>query len=346
MDKYIKSYGGFRQYEPPKKGGLFGVFKKKNKYSHSSGSKAIADHSASNRPSFIRPKAIVNYRGKIILSLLGSLIVAWLILMIYLPYFRINKINFEGLKIIDRSEIENYINRSYLQGGIIPHNNYFLISTKDITRDIQSKYAVDSVTVKKYFPGLINIQIEEKITTIIYDNGSSYSLLDKDGTVIKILEQYRETTFATTTASTTISENVSTSSYMTDEIASSTRTETHKPDFQKLSGNYPGTPILLDDRNKQVFEKKVIIFAPNFINSIIDWQKALRSEGIGDMRYFQTDNPSAGVKAYLNKNWYLLIQPTNPMSNQIVNLKTIISNRDISPVEYIDLRFGERVFWK
>ncbi len=345
MDKYIKSYGSFKQYEPQKKGGFFNFFKRIKRYSHLSNKLASPSFSATTRPVFMKPAAKKNYRGKIILSLLGGVILAWIILMIYLPYFRINKINFEGLKIIELSEISEYISDKYLTGGVIPHNNYFFISEGKVEEDINSKYAIDSVTVKKVFPGLIYIKIEEKITTIIYDNEASYSLLDKDGTVIKIIEQYSQipvetlTTMQTSSASTTIVQNDTTSTAPTIIVY-------HKPDYGKLSRNYADVPILLDTRRQQIDEKQTNVLTSNIISSIIDWQKTLHDEGIGDIHYFETGNPPAGLTVHLDKNWLLLIQPENSIDGQINNLKTILSNRDINPVEYIDLRFGERIFWK
>ena len=41
-----------------------------------------------------------NWRAKLTAWLLSAVVVAWLGMMIYLPYFRINIVSFEGLKII------------------------------------------------------------------------------------------------------------------------------------------------------------------------------------------------------------------------------------------------------
>jgi len=351
MDKYIKSYGSFRRHEPQKKGGIFGFFrKKKKKTSYNSGLASNPTYTSAPRPSFIRPKIKKNYRGRVIFGALGSVVVAWAVLMIYLPYFRVQKISFEGLKIIEQNEIETYLTDKYLKGGIIPHNNYFLLSETEIEKDIAAKYAIDAVDAIKMFPGVINIKIAEKITTIIYDNGYSYSLLDKEGTIIKVIDQYvpnPTSTISTSTSSTiTVLPQSYTLSLTSTSTSSSASINKHKPDYIKLQLEYDGIPILYDERNVLVADKQKKVFSPQLISAIIDWQKALKDEGIGEARYFETDNPPAGFKLYLNKNWYLFIQPANPLADQINNLHTIVANKDMQPGEYIDLRFGERVFWK
>lgn len=281
--------------------------------------------------------------------LLAVVLITWLALLIYLPYFRITKTSYQGLSIIKYDEINSYIKSGYLDGGkIIPKNNYFFVRAGKIKSDLSQKYSLKSIEVKKIFPGTLSVILEEKVTTIIYDNGSSYSLLDKDGTAIKIIEQYADAA-STTTTSTPITELT-----YPDDTSTTTASTTvevirrsHEPNFEKLTKDNGDIPILYDTRKIFVADKQNSILSPETIQSIIDWHDLAEAQGIGEVKYMETDDPMAGLRIYFNKPWYLIVETRNLSTDlQLQNLHTILNSRDIKPKEYIDLRVGDRVYWK
>ena len=342
MEKFSKSYVDFKKFKPQKKsGGLFGFFRNKNNV------KSFNNNAA--EPSFIRKtnignaareRAQISLRKIIMLSSLGAVVITWLALMLYLPFFQINTVTINGLRLINHDEIQNYINDKYIKSGYWPKNNYFLVNPKKISADISSKYAVNKVEIKKIFSHEVQINIEEKITSIIYDNGQNYYLLDSEGTVVKILEG----NFAPTGTTTESSAVISTTTASTTTLTASA--DTHKPNYLKFTSEYYGLPMFYDARRLNVHENQINVLPPSLIKSMIDWKQALKSDGVGEVHYFTSNNPTAGLTAVLSRPWSVMIQPTNDMVIQLQNLKTILTNSTIKPTEYIDLRFEERVFWK
>lgn len=346
MDKFIKSYSSFRDEKTaPKKHGLFKFYSRKTSSIKPISSRLITPNPLNRpKPLYARPKQEKNWRRIILLSIFIGCVLTWLILMIYLPFFQINEVSITGLKTINYDEMHEYVLQKYLRKGLIPLNNYFLIRPGKISNNLSNKYAIKNVEVKKIFPGILSINVTEKISTIIYDNGSSYSLLDGQGMVIKIIDIYKsESQIPALTAitSTTLPEILTTSTTSTTPTTSK-----HRPEIQKFSSEYGDLPIFYDERQPNIYEKQTDIISPEIIRFIIDWQAQMRSEGIGEVKYFESNNLSAGISVYINRTWKILIQPRNPINQQINNLKVLLTSREVRPTEYVDLRFGERVFWK
>ena len=355
MDKFAKSYSNFSKQKPQKRKDGFFSWGKKNQNRPISTRPPISSFTSSPRTTYARLGLSRNWRKIFWLSALACAVIAWLSLMLYLPYFRIYQVSFEGLNTIELSDIQSFVEQKYLRGGIIPDNNYFLVRASSVTKDLLTKYSLNKVEVVKIFPGKIHIILEEKNTSIIYDNGMSYSLLDKNGSVIKILSNYAPpaaivstgTSSGTISAAPLISSPPAISSSGTPTNTLMLADNVHKPDWRKLAkDNTARLPIFYDRRGTEVWVKKADVLSPIIIQAIIDWQTALEKETIGESRYFEIDNPSAGVIVHLDRPWLIFFQPRNPLAEQITNLKVILNSRTANPTEYIDLRFGDRVFWK
>lgn len=337
----------YRQYKP--KRGLrqrfFGLFKGGSKRRVIQYSLPPAARVYSNPWKKVRG----NWRAKATAWFLGALVVLWLGLMVYLPYFRINSVTFEGLKIIKQEEINKFVWDNYLTGSkLIPANNYFLVSAGQIKNGLLKQYSLNGVEVKKVFPGQLNIIIEEKISSIIYDNGQSYYLLDKEGSVVKYLSQVGVSEYKAATPTemppTTPTSTVTSTRVFSISISTTSTPLEHLPDFKRIKKNFGAFPLVFDLREPQLNDKQTEVLPASLINSAIDWYGALEKRGIAGVKYFTLDQPSAGLTIYTNLPWKLYINPSGDLENQIANLKIIL--RDNNPREYVDMRYGERVFWK
>ena len=293
-----------------------------------------------------------NFRPKIALILLFLTLIAWVILIIYLPFFRINNIMFNGLNVIKHDEIDGEIRNNFLTGGkIFPKNSYFFLSTSKIEKDLTKKFSLEKVKVSKDFPDTLKVELKERISVIIYDNGKNYFLINKNGEIIKNIKQVGSNEFElknqseTTTLPAQIANNnnqlydFNTSSTVLNQIGN----KIHVPDYKGLSKDFINYPILYD---KRVLKdgQEIGLIKSVYIDSMIDFYSELTEQGIADIKYLEMEHPMAGIKAYTNKNWYILFQPQNNISKQIENLKTILTEN--KPTSYIDLRYEDKVYWK
>lgn len=274
----------------------------------------------------------------------------WGLVVLFLPYFRVNKITYLGLSLIKKNDIDGFVRGELLKDKwIIPYNNYFFISSKTMKKEMMAKYSLNYVEIKKIFPDQIRIDLEEKISTVIYDNGKNYYLLDSEGNVNKFLftTDNPEQNITTNTLDYYDAQRASSTIF---SASSSTSTpnlsiqKTHIPEYRKLRRDFGPFPILYDMRNLSTDEGDENILRDDYITALIRWSEELDKQGISSVRYMTTEHPLSGVAIYTNEPWIVYVQPENYFDQQMTNLKAIL--RDNLPNEYIDLRYGNRVYWK
>ncbi len=288
---------------------------------------------------------------KTTIVLVVLLFVIWLGIMFYLPYFKINKIEFSGLNITKKEELNNFINTKFLNSkkSWWPNSNYFILSVKKIKKEILNNFAVEDVAVIKVFPDIIKISIKEKTTSIIYDNGRDYILLDENGNFIKTLKVIPENEFEAedlneTTAASSTKNTTTTTSTIIKSVPMATTTlsiKVHKPNFKLIKTESGSFPLIYDRRigreNKNNLEKEVV-------TAVLAWQKILKGGLVGELQYFVLDNLAAGLTIKTTESWDILISINGSCESAFNNLTAII--KDNHPVEHVDLRYGERVYWK
>lgn len=271
---------------------------------------------------------------------------AWLGVMFYLPYFKINKIEFSGLNIIKEEELRTFVNANFINStkSWWPANNYFILNSSKIGREIKKNFAAEEVSVIKVFPDLIKISVKEKLTSVIYDNGRNYMLLDENGNFVKNLKIVPESEFVIediSNNSTTSLRSTSTASMLKSMPTSTLVVKVHKPDFKLIKKESGSFPLIYDQRigreNKNNLEKEVV-------SAVLTWQKLLEGGKAGELQYFVLDNLAAGLKVRTSEPWDILINIHGNYEGAFSNLEAII--KDNHPSEYVDLRYGERVYWK
>lgn len=314
--QYFHSNKSFNQYKPHQSFWQKIITKRQKKVI----AKDIQASSILKNPFKKDPPVPKNKTG-IILALLIFLIFGWIALMLTLPYFKISKITITGNKITKAPEVESYVRQSFFS-----KNNYFLFPDKSTAEKIKETFLYENVQIKKVFPDTIAITVNEKPVSVIYDDNTNYYLLDNDGKVIKQLSEfaYIPTANINTSTNSTTTPNIRLFSY------------------QQIKNTYGNLPVIYND--KPMVDTKKVLISPKIIESATEWGRIIKDQGIGEIQYFKIGETDFNLKIFLKQSWYILINTDINSQVQLKNLKIIMSNN--KPIEYIDLRFGERVYWK
>ena len=283
------------------------------------------------------------------ITFLILIFLVWLNTMIFLPYFRVTKMQIQGLNIIKESEIRDFVNNNFLipKYNWWPRNNYFILNKDTVAEQLKKNFAIESITVKKVFPNQVDLVITEKTTSVIYDNGREYILLDEEGRFVKILKPINENEFYTEAMVTNTDNNTSSTSStvvtmnVQENIQPSTTIKIHQPNFLEIKKEMGSFPIVYDHRigceEKNSLEKEVVVAA-------LTWKKMLEQGKVGELHYFVLENLAAGLNIKTSNPWNILININGNHENAYNNLEAVVRNS--KPTEYIDLRYGERVYWK
>lgn len=287
---------------------------------------------------FKTQKKSIKKRGLFIVFLV--LLAVWVGCLAYIPYFGINQTTYFGLNNISRDEMDGFIYENFLnKKSWLPSSNYFFVNTEKIREELNKKFAFESVLVTKKFPNQLSVDVKEKTSSIIYDNGRKYFLLDSGGVAIKFLKDVESYEYTQKLATGTADMLLASST-----IILTTTTIEHAPDYKKINKLFGNYPIIYDRRAMEVEIKQTNILPAEHIAAIIAWHKTLAEQGIATPKFFVLDNLNSGVAIETEKIWNVFFQPKNNNDAQIVALKEILPT--IKPREYIDLRFGEKVYWK
>ncbi len=338
--KHFRSEHAFEKYKPHvswrKK--ILRLFRKKQ-YSVAAPNQSL--HYKSNPFKAERRQKQRSPKLKLIILLI--LLISWAACLAYLPYFRINKVNYFGLENNTRAELDQVVFQNYLnKKSRLPLNNYFFVDEGSISKDLYNILSLESVRVTKVFPNELNIEVKEKISSIIYDNGKKYFLLDSEGTAIKYLTDVEAGEFLKETVTTSLSISFTSSTTSTPIITTSS--VKHAPNYEKIRKLFGRYPLIYDRRNLEIELKKSGILPTEFITSAITWQRELAEQGRTAPKFFVLDDVNAGMVIDTKESWSIIFQPKNNLDAQIDTFKQILPT--IKPKEYIDLRFGEKVYWK
>ena len=141
-----------------------------------------------------------------ILTLCLSLI-ALLGVFMYHPFFHVTNLSVSGLQRIDERDFLQTAQGTitYKKFGFLPAQSYLFVSTQNIQEILEEKYPIEEIVLTKSFPQTLTIAVEEKISTVIFDNGKQYGYLDVQGNLVEVLrevgddEWHIETEIVTTT---------------------------------------------------------------------------------------------------------------------------------------------------
>ena len=326
MTRYFHSQRCFEKYRPDKPRRFWGFWRRKKK-------RVIAPSAAKSAINYghnLYKKPQKRRSIKLWILILFIVLSGWVTLVGRLPYFKIKEAFYNGLNIIKKEEISAVVAEYLNRGKIFPHDSYFFFRTGGLEKIIQEKYSLSKLEIEKQFPNVLMIRIEEKISSIIYDNGRDYFLLDGDGTAIKYLGKVDELLpAAVANASTT----------------TSTRKEAfHTPDYRKLRRECGAYPIVFDLNNSTTTEKQTNVFPKELIAKIINWQERLEGESMVKPRYFVYTGPFAEVMVSTQEGFDIYFSLQTDFESQLLALKAVLQKNN--PKEYVKILSPQRVYWK
>ncbi len=282
--------------------------------------------------------------SKFKLILLIIVLSFWVACLAYTPYFRINKVTYSGLENNTEAELSNIIYPNHLnKKSWLPLNNYFFINANKVSADLYESFSFETVQVTKVFPNQLNIIIKEKISSVIYDNGKKYFLLDDRGVAIKYLADVDAGEVVIKVATSTSFSLLSTTSTTSTPIFATTTFE-HVPNYEKIKKQFGSYPIVYDKRELEINLKQTDVLPAEHIAAVISWHRYLAQEGVERLKFFVLEDLNAGMEINTTDHWNIVFQPKSSTESQIITLKETLTQ--IKPKEYVDLRFGEKVYWK
>jgi len=258
-------------------------------------------------------------------------------------FFYSNNFKIEAIEIIGarnirsediRSIIESQINkRRFL---IFKQNNLFIFDNNELRKKINEKYVLDDLKINKDFPRSIKVELKEKISLVIWVSNERYYNLDSNGIAI--------------------SELINLNRPKKEELTkkkNSEKVEIEQPepkvfDIKIDDQEFGSFPLIYDESNKDVTLGQSIT-KPEMISIILNLTKKIPEKINLNVNYFKIPNPeSKEIKAVTLEGWGIYFDTNKDLEGQLNNLKLILDEKikNRTNLQYIDLRFGNRVYYK
>lgn len=274
----------------------------------------------------------------ILLSLGGILGVA-----LYHPFFHIKHIRVQGLERIGEQEFTDAVRGiiAYQTFFIFPKKNFFLIDTAEIEEILSSRFPLASIQAELQFPENLHITVEEKVSTLIYDNGKSYSYVGLDGRVIEILRHIGDDEWVIETKTVTSTDEQG-NIYIEEEVIN----ETHFPATDRVVRDFGAYPIVYDQREKQT-EINATVLKDTTAKNIFAWFQELSKKTDISFQYMIMENELSDAIIKTGEGWDLKIKLTDSAERQLNDLQLVLREKiNRNHLQYIDVRYPGRVYWQ
>jgi len=327
--KHFYSQNNFKQYRPYES-----RWQKFKKYLKKKPTQYSPDWEKS-RPSPFKVRENRKKEGGWAFIFFPVVLLVWAGLVFHLPYFKIRVVESGNFQYTTRAAVHDYLTKNFLIGRkIFPKDNFFIINNHAIENDLKQNFDFAEVKIDKIFPNTVLVVIVEKPAKIVFFNGESYWLLNEEGKTIKKIgetafEIIPSTTPMIMTGDKTVSSSVlsaATTSILLPKIP-------QKKEFLK---EYYHLPLVTKARLSGDLDVKLI-------QNIIWWQENWPETSMGKIAYFDLPDKDQWV-VITDKNFRVIAGFNEDNKKQQERLMVILKNE--KPTEYVDLRFGEKIYWK
>ncbi|MFA4830711.1 MAG: FtsQ-type POTRA domain-containing protein [Patescibacteria group bacterium] len=285
----------------------------------------------------------IDWPRRIKLGLIIATSLAIGLLVVYHPFFQINEFNITGLQRIDSNEFRDALEGmiDYRKFFILPAKSYILADVSGVRDMILSRFPVETAIVQKVFPKRLNVAVQEKISTIIYDNGKQYSYLGAEGKIVEIIRNVGEDEWVVNKQNVTTTLADGTIKISEEEIG-----RYHLPPVKDIISEMGDYPIVYDARAKEGAVNDAML-RPETARGIIEWFNLIDKRTDILIGYILLENELGDALIKTEEGWEMLIKLNWRIEEQFEDLQYVLREKATrTNLNYIDLRYKDRVYWQ
>jgi len=236
-------------------------------------------------------------------------------------FFEIKTINVQGNKFISQNEIRQIVLTQTEKSRFIvfSQKNLIFFNKSSLRRNLSHKYYFDELNISKQYWNTINISVTEKPTTLIYITNQEKYYLDANGNVINKYEPG-----------------------VNDTVVENNGVQIVRP-LSEISG----LPVVVNNNTpaevgNQILNKENVSF-------ILNVDKKIKDSADFKIKQYQIDDNNANdLMVLTDQGWEIRFSLKDQYSSQIKLLFMILNDKvkDRSTLHYIDLRFGDKIFYQ
>ncbi|MDO8489822.1 MAG: hypothetical protein Q7S47_00225 [bacterium] len=226
------------------------------------------------------------------------------------------------------------------RNGVFSQKNIFVFDEKFAERSIRDAFVVDTFSLKKIFPNKLRVTLAAKpFRALWYTAGALYDVTTR-GTIAGVVDPSRPSFFP---------KGILASSVMPQSVASSTpvvavtplRASTHSKESENEQ-----VPIIVDEKNEPI-QQDAPVLTDEELTYLLNLSRAVREQGV-HYDYFLTSKKGVTVQVVTNEGWRILTSNRENPFSQMEMVSKVVREKvagDRKKLKYIDVRFGNRVYY-
>lgn len=288
-----------------------------------------------NNPYFQAKKQRKTSRFYYSLIILGVVIFCWVYFLFCSSIFKIKYWEISGLEKYSESSIEGVLTNFLSEKKFIffSFSNIFTFNKNNLENYLYGQFVFEEINIQKQYPNKLIITLKEKEEALALYNNNDLYILAEDAT---ITSKYKGIGGWDDSIATSTEAGIDTEKIITDYLSRELTPQLifcdayNNPDTLEVGDTYPETKIIkiikrFDTQlnNNMSIKVKLVALTKNKIN-----QK---------------------ITVLTNNGWQIYLNDEEDGATQFQKFFLIYNNeiKDINkPLEYIDLRFGDRIYVK
>jgi hypothetical protein len=275
------------------------------------------------------------WRLKFSLFLLVLTIFAWFGFIFYVPYFTIQNFDFTGtdkslaekISIALKGELDS---RKFF---VLNKGNYFIFDEVKFKQKLEEMFILSHLEITKKFPNTLKVQAKEKTTSLVLithdETTGIYNAyyVDYHGMVIGVLNDTER-------------------SYVQDPDAP---LESNVSKIAVSEDIVDQMPLVELKSATNAINARISVFNELQVSTILEIYEKLNKEGVMTKTIILEDLKNAKITVKAKEGFLIYMTTEDTIQNQIDNLKILLKEKigeDRTKIQYIDLRFGDKIFYK
>lgn len=251
--------------------------------------------------------------------------VGFLLLLIGLYFLNVNSnlriknIVVAGHEHISQAEIKGLILEQLNKSRFLffSQGNILFFNKRQAKKTLSQNYFLDELKVEKRYFDTISVELKEKTVMVIFQTGADNYYLDLSGVILKKADKF--------------------------DIVSQAMGDTSLIRAEINSDRFP----LIIEQSAQPVQIGQKALAQETIDFVIKTTAAVKKEADFEIsRYLLADPASSEITLKTKEGWEARFKMTESPEIQVQSLLAILEEKikDRSKLQYIDLRFGQKIF--
>ncbi|MFA6391363.1 MAG: FtsQ-type POTRA domain-containing protein [Patescibacteria group bacterium] len=313
-----------------------------------------------------RPGIILRLLNKPKLIIMYLCIGGLIYLFFYAPYFTIKEVEINGNQELSYDTIRFEVNKSFIERRffIFKQSNLFMLNSNKSKERLWDTFVLNKVTVTKRFPNKLVVNLEERIPNLTLMTQKSFYYMDREGVVTNVvpeaeIKEYFPKVEDLNQRTIKLKDKIISSDLVNAIfiIKDSFSTKTNTDIDRFLIPETTCSSIQSDDENDPEILDNINISNSNTNKSALNTNRAIKnSNAANNLNKSQTKEIECNlvqaiqdIAVLTTEGWKAYFTINDDIATQLERLKVYLLKKAADKetrenIDYIDLRFGEKIY--